>query len=154
MEWYKDSMNTKNTLWRPQNMEDKRKSKPLPKTADDPLCATCPNKSIHYKDAGKEKTMPCRGLCPPMQWINGNTPTKEVLLTDLNTGGMEYKDYKSELSDLLDDRRSRVNNTIDLPDLKRRAISILLLAGITKKEIANLFSMSDRQIRRLSQYIK
>jgi len=98
--------------------------------------------------------MRCNGLCPPMAWINGNTQTKEILLTEINTKEMEYRDYKDDLIEMIENRQARVNRAIDIPEVRQRAISILLLAGISKKDIANLFFMSPRQIIRICKHIK
>jgi hypothetical protein len=131
-------MKTQNKLWQP---EEKAKHKPVKKTISDPLCDKCPNK-------------PCKGLCPPMQWINGNTPSKEVLLTDLNTQDMESRDYKEDLIEMIEHRQARITSALDIKQVKHRAIAILLLAGISQKDISELFSMSYRQINRISIKVK
>lgn len=143
----------KNNLWNPPNKTIK--SKPIPRTSNDPLCADCPNKERKYinKD-GQEKTMRCNSLCPPMAWINGNTPIKEELLTNIHTKDMEYRDYKDDLSEMIEHRHQRINSARGILKIKDRATAILLLAGLSKKEIAELFCMSPRQIIRISNKIK
>jgi hypothetical protein len=84
-----------------------RKSKLKRKTSqakiDEPLCIGCPN---------NKKKRTCKGLCPPMAWINGNAPTKEVLLSDMQIKQLEYKDYNQDLAELIEDRQSRITNAI------------------------------------------
>ena len=142
----------KNNLWKPTN---KIKTIVIPKIVNDPLCETCPNKERSYinKD-GQEKKMKCMQLCPPMQWINGNTPTKETLLSEINASKIEYRDYKDTLCELIEHKRHRIDKIPLITNIKHKAISILLIAGIPQKDISNMFSMSLRQIVRISNYIK
>jgi hypothetical protein len=138
-------MNRQNKLWKPGKGEDcTRKSKV--KKIDDELCLDCPN---------NDKSNPaCLGVCNPMQYINGNKQSREILLTDINTKEMEYRDYKEDLIEMIEHRQQRVNKAIEVKNIKHRAIAILLLAGITQKDISNLFCMSYRQINRISNKIK
>ena len=131
----KEGMQARNQLWKPEGKQ--RKSKPIPKKVDDPLCNECPNKKT------------CKHLCPPMTWINGNSPTKEILLSEICEKDLEYKDYNKDLAELIEDRQSRINSAIGIENVRRRSIAILLLAGISQKDIATLFSMSYRQINRI-----
>ena len=135
----------RNQLWQP-NDTDKSKRKIKIKKIDDELCQGCPNNN--------KKQPTCKGLCPPMRFINGNVQSREVLLTDINTKEMEYRDYKDDLIEMIENRQARVNRAIDIPEVRQRAISILLLAGITQKDISNLFSMSYRQSNRIVKHIK
>jgi hypothetical protein len=135
----------KNDLWRPKP-EDKHKSKIKVKKIDDELCQGCPNND-------KEEPA-CKGLCPPMTWINGNVASKEVLLTDINTREMEYRDYKDDLIEMIEHRQNRIDSAKGIIGIKYRAIAILLLAGITQKDISELFCMSYRQINRISSKVK
>jgi hypothetical protein len=144
----------RNRLWNPEHEHEQRKRKPTPKTPSDPLCATCPNKIIKYIDNGIEKEMPCRGLCPPMQWIDGNVASKETLMTDINAHDMEYRDYKDDLVEMMEHRQHRINTALTIPIVKHRAIAILLLSGITQKDISTLFRMSIKQINRISLKVK
>ena len=148
-------MKLRNRLWNPEHDKDfpKRKPTPQPPPAD-PVCATCPNRIIQYMDGGEEKEMPCRGLCPPLQWIDGNATSKETLMADLNTKDMEYRDYKDSLIEMMEHKQARIESALDFRNVKHQAISILLLAGITQKDISRLFRMSYRQINRLAIQIK
>lgn len=147
-------MRKRNRLWNPEHDKAHPKRKPVPKLPDDPLCDTCPNKLITYYDDGIEKQMPCRGLCPPMQWIDGNTSSKETLMTDINAKNLEYRDYKDDLIEMMEHRQARIKDAIDISSVKHRAIAILLLADFTQKDISTLFRMSYRQINRISKHIK
>lgn len=123
------------------------------KAITEPLCQGCPNKTIKYIDNGKEKEMPCQGLCPPMIWIDGNKQTQEALMSDINGKDLEYRDYKDDLIEMIEHRQARIDTAINITDVKHRAISILLLAGLTQKDIATLFCMSYRQINRIANKI-
>ena len=78
--------------------KSKVKRKPVPVKIDEPLCNECPNKKT------------CKHLCPPMTWINGNSPTKEILLSEICEKDLEYKDYNKDLAELIEDRQSRINS--------------------------------------------
>ena len=145
----------RNRLWNPEHDNPPRKPKPAPKQPpDDPICESCPNRIIKYIVDQIELEIPCQGTCPPMQWIDGNTASKETLMSDLNTTEMEYRDYKDSLIEMMEHRQARIENATDLRNIKHKAVSILLFAGITQKDIATLFRMSYRQINRISIQIK
>ena len=148
-------MRHRNRLWNPEHDKDFPKRKPTPKPPPtDPLCDTCPNKIIKYMDNGEEKEMPCQGLCPPMQWIDGNAASKETLMADLNTKDMEYRDYKDSLIEMMEHKQARIESALDFTKARHKAISILLLTGMTQKDISKLFRMSTRQINRIATRIK
>ncbi len=147
-------MRRRNRLWNPEHEKKQPKHKPTLKLPDDPICEKCPNRLIKYIDAGEEKEMPCRGECPPMRWIDGKEASKEALMSDINAKDMEYRDYKDNLIEMMEHQQTRIENALDFENVKHKAISILLLAGITQKDISKLFSMSYRQINRISIKIK
>jgi len=127
----------------------KVKRKTIPKKIDDELCQDCPN-----NQRGKKKKAVCRGLCPPMAWINGNVPTREVLLSSIQTKNLEYKNYNDDLAELIEDHQYRLDKTLNIEDMKQRAIAILLLAGFKQTDLKSIFFMSYRQINRIANKIK
>jgi endonuclease III-like uncharacterized protein len=125
------------------------KRKYIPKKIDDELCKDCPN-----NQQGKKKKAVCKGLCPPMRWINGNTQTKEVLMSSIRSQELEFKDYNKDLAELIEDRQWKLDKSLSLEDTKQRAIAILLMAGFKQNQIKTLFFMSYRQINRIANKIK
>ena len=133
-------MGCRNLLWRP-TAKDKHKKGIKEKFIPDELCTGCK----HIKK--------CTTPCKPMIWINGNTPLKEPLFRDISDQD-NIRDYNEELAELIEDRQQRIDKAVGIEDIRQRAITILLLAGIKKKQIATLFSMSPRQIIRICKHIK
>lgn len=134
-------MRLKNNLWKPAISEPKQEKKIT--IFKDSLCQDC--QYIGRCDKG-----PCFWL----KHINGNSVTKEALLTDLNTKNMEYRDYKADLCEMMEHRQYRIDSALKIQTVKHKAIAILLLAGITQVDLAKLFSMSIKQINRISIKIK
>jgi Trp operon repressor len=134
-------MRLKNRLWNPEHPEAKRSKQPA--IFKDALCQDC----VYIGRCDK-------GPCFWMKHINGNTPSKEALMSDINTKDMEYRDYKDDLNEMMEHRQHRIDSSLKIPIVKHKAISILLLAGITQKDISNLFCMSIKQINRISIKIK
>jgi hypothetical protein len=135
------AMKIRNRLWNPEHPEPKRAKKVI--IFKDDLCQDC----VYIGRCDK-------GPCFWMKHINGNTPTKETLLSDINTHDMEYRDYKDDLNEMIEHRQLRIDSSLKIPIVKHKAISILLLAGITQKDISTLFRMSIKQINRISIKIK
>ena len=111
----------------------------------DELCKDCPNKTIKHNN----DKIPCPGKCLLIKWIGGNEPIKERLLDDIKNKPLEPKDYNTELSELIENQRSKINHVFNIDNIRQRAITVLLLAGITQNDISSLLSMSYRQINRI-----
>ena len=133
----------RNGLWKPEGNKPHFGIRLAPKRLNDPVCQYC---------SKKQTCSP--GPCLFITRINGNAPSKEALMSDLCDKETEYKDYKETLSELVEDRENKFKNAIDINNVKRRSIAILLLAGIQQKDIAIMFSMSLRQIVRICKHIK
>lgn len=130
-------MQLRNRLWKPEGKSIKNPSRV--ENTRDPICSHCCKK------------LSCSpGPCLFITRVNGNVERKEALMSDLCTQEMEYTDYKESLAELMEDRKNRINNTANIQNPKRRAITILLLAGITQQSISTMFSMSYRQINRIA----
>ena len=86
----------------------------------------------------------CKGLCPALKYVNGKSKSKEILLSNLiNTDNLEYKDYKTELSELAQDREIKEQTRIEKlelllaePNTRDKFIKLALLAGFKVPEIA------------------
>jgi hypothetical protein len=63
---------------------------------------------------------------------------------------MEYRDYKDDLIEMMEHNQNRLDKAQQMPITKHRAIFILLLAGITQKDVSTLFHMSIKQINRIA----
>lgn len=134
-------MKLRNRLWNPDHPERKKKKEPT--IFKDSLCQDC----VYIGRCDK-------GACFWMKHIDGNVPSKEALLSDLNAKDMEYRDYKDDLTELMEHRQARIKNAMDISAVKHRAIALLLLADFTQKDISTLFRMSYRQINRISIKVK
>ena len=94
----------------------------------------------------------CKGLCTPLLWINGNVPGREPLAADIrNLPPETTHNYNDVLSEIIEDRRNRMHN---ISNIRRRAITALLLADISRSDISTLLSMSYRQVLRLANNTK
>jgi hypothetical protein len=131
-------MRLKNRLWNPEHEAPKRK-KPTKTIFKDELCQDC--SYIGRCDKG-----PCFWL----KHINGNTPTKETLLSDINTHDMEYRDYKDDLIEMMEHNQNRLDKAQQNANNKTPGNIHPLLAGITQKDVSTLFHMSIKQINRIA----
>lgn len=128
-----------NSLWKPPIEEiNPMKKEPKPKFKPDRgICKGC------------RYIKKCSGLCKPLSWVNGNVPLLEAYLNphiDRNHAG---RDYNQELAELIDDHNCRVEKLTEIKDIRKRAITILLMADITQVQIATLLKMSIKQINRI-----
>lgn len=112
---------------------------------NDPICSACPNKFIKYKD----KKIPCPHLCLPLQWVNGNKARKEPLFEDIKKKPPASRDYNITLSELIDDKQTALERISEIPGIKKRAIASMLIVNISRQDVADLLSMSYKQITRI-----
>ena len=63
-------------------------------------------------------------------------------------------DYNITLSELIEDRQTALERMADIEDVRRKAIGAMLVVGISRNEVANLLSMSYRQILRIVNHNK
>ena len=103
---------------------------------NEPICQMCP---------GKKQ---CSWLCPPLQWIGGNKPSKERLFRDICKHDAAFKDYKEILTEMIEDHEVDINKIAEIPDMRTRAIAAMLYVWIPKEEIARQLGISSRQLRR------
>jgi hypothetical protein len=105
----------------------------------DDICLKCCNRKS------------CRGLCPPLQWVNGRVEGKERLLSDIigSSQDLIYQDYKEVISELADDREERekwklgkISDILEISDFMPRAIAALLFFEIPKNNICKLLKIS------------
>jgi hypothetical protein len=126
-----------NSLWRPDSSvkvikEQKAKYKP-----DPVICKGC----SHIKR--------CPSLCKPLTWVNGNVPLSEAYLTPTIERVQSGRDYNAELAELIEDHNCRIEKLTEIKDIRKRAITLMLLADITQVQIARLLKMSIKQINRI-----
>lgn len=95
----------------------------------------------------------CVKLCKKMErYVNGNAPLKEPLLRDIigdQTEVSSNRDYKAVLNDLAEDRQERIEYALSIPNVRDRAIAALIMVGITRKEISDMFFVSYRHLSRI-----
>lgn len=105
----------------------------------DDICLNCCNRKH------------CRGLCPPLVWVNGRTESKEPLLTDIigTAKDLEYQDYKEVISELAEDREEReawkfdkIEEILKIDGFIPRAIAAMLFFNIPKNKICALLKIS------------
>ena len=132
-------MRLKNRLWNPEHETPQPKQKR--KSPDDDLCKPCPN----YKDDY------CKGLCPPMQWINGRSETKELIpAKPIESTQVEYTDKlyeymtNKETTDL-----ERLELIRSLSDYRIRIISASVMVGVPQEQIGKIAHISQGRISRL-----
>ena len=127
-----------NNLWKPTNSEPKEKQKP-PK---DELCQPCPNFKI------------CKGLCPPMCWINGRAETKELIPSQpIISHGIELQDYNESLAEMITDQQARDIDRLEtirsIKDLRIRLIAAGVLVYVPQVKIAEFANISQGMISKL-----
>ena len=108
---------------------------------------------------GKCPNHPCNGLCPPLQYVNGRSQSKEVLLSNLMaTDNLEFRDYKDTLSELAEDRETRdkrrkekLEVMLSAPNTREKFIKLALMAGFTQNEVSiffnSVFNDNSKRIR-------
>ena len=100
----------------------------------DPICKPCPNRKA------------CKGLCPPLQWVNGNVARKEPLLK-YSIDAVKAQDYKPLLSDLIRSRQiDRIEEIREIQDTTTRAIAGMIYALVSVEDIAGLIELSRTTI--------
>ena len=139
-----------NGLWRPTNEPDnqpKQAVKPK-KTHYDDICETCPNKSDNH----------CRGLCPPLKWINGRHETAEIIPDKPVKYGVEQLDYNTYLHELISSAQATDADKIDtirsISNYRVRAIAACILAYIPQQQIAKFAHISQGRISKLYRAVK
>ena len=131
-------MRLKNRLWNPEHDTIERK-KEKKKPPQDEICAYCPNKDQ------------CLGLCPPLQWINGRSETKELIPSKpIESTQVEYNDKlyeyitNKETTDL-----ERLELIRSLSDYRIRIISASVMVGVPQEQIGKIAHISQGRISRL-----
>jgi hypothetical protein len=141
-------MRLRNRLWNPEH--ETKPCKKQPRTApNDPLCEGCPNHKDNH----------CKGLCPPLQWIDGNAETKEVIPSKpIFSHGIEQIDYNQVLSDFITDKQAtdidRLDTIRSIKDYRIRIIAASILAFVPQKEIGKIAHISQGRISKLYHAIK
>lgn len=108
------------------------------KNINKPICSGCVNQAI------------CKGECPPIRWINGNKARQEPLINDILAENLNNeKNYNEILSELAEDRRQKMIEILEIPNPRKKAIMLLLLAGYHQGEIANYFKINIRTLYRI-----
>ena len=125
----------------------------MTKLHDPHICMHCPNRMIKFFYLDKQYKKPCPSPCAPIKWINGNVARREPLINDLRIKSTD-KDYNVTLAELIEDRATALERLLDIKHTKRRAIGAMLVVGISRKEIAALLLMSDRQVYRIVKHHK
>lgn len=85
-------------------------------------------------------------------YVNGNAPLKEPLIMDIIGEDQEIAapaDYETVLNELADDRMARIEYALSIPNTRDRAIAALILAGITRRQICDMFFVSYRHLSRI-----
>ena len=96
----------------------------------------------------------CLGLCPLVKYTDGNSKSKEVLLSTLTeTENLEYKNYNDEISERAEDhtqkeqrRREKLDRILSEPNTRDKFIKLALLAGFNQSEIAVHFRLHRSRI--------
>ena len=93
----------------------------------------------------------CAGLCPPLQYVNGRSQSKEILLSNLiRSDNVEYRDYKEVITELSEDREAkrskRLEKALKETNTRKKFIKIALLAGYTQAEISLFFKLTPGRI--------
>lgn len=108
----------------------------------DPICEHCENRELS-----------CVTACAPLTWINGNIPTRELLITDVSYNPDTQYNYNDTLADMISDRNYRLSSLTDMKDIRNRAIAAMRAVQITQQQMADLLHMSRRQISRIIKKI-
>jgi hypothetical protein len=107
----------------------------------------------------------CLGLCPLVKHTDGNSRSKEVLLSNLvNPDNIEFRDYKSTISEMAEDQITRqeaiFERLVELTEnmeqtsfyhRRKIAISILLDLHFKKHDIAKMLRMSIWRLYQILQ---
>jgi hypothetical protein len=103
---------------------------------------SCP-KCSHYKYCNK----PCIYLEAA---INGHKSRVEPLISNIiGDRDISGRPYTEVLAERMDDLQSRLEYITQIDDPKCRAIGAMLVAGIKRKDICTMISMSHRQLIRV-----
>jgi len=87
-------------------------------------------------------------------FINGNSKSKEVLLSNLvSSDNLEFRDYKETLAELAEDlavrdsqRREKLAAILSGPNTREKFIKLALMAGFTQKEVSIFFKLTPGRI--------
>ncbi len=111
----------------------------------DPICKSCRNRTD------------CKTPCPPVQWIDGNVSRREPLMSDMSIDSdhtpAAARDYNAVIADLLRARTQDIDNIRAIKDTRIRAIASMLAVNLSRQDIAELLSMSYRQLARIIKHI-
>lgn len=116
---------------------------------------------------GKCVNHPCKGLCPLLKYTNGNSQSKEVLLSNLiNPENQEFRDYKQVINELAEDKVNKLepcfermvelvegikDNNVPINCKRKTAITILLVVGYKLIDIEHMFNISHSQLWRYTK---
>ena len=137
-----------NGLWRPPN-DNPQPIKTKPKKSHyDEICKGCPNKPDQH----------CKGLCPPLRWINGRAETIEAIPDDINRCGIQQQDYNQYIYEIISSQQASDADKIDtirsIKDYRIRAIAACILAYIPQEQIAKFAHISQGRISKLYRAVK
>lgn len=139
-------MRSRNTLWRPEGTENIPATVKPKKTHYDDICTGCPNRPN------------CKGLCPPLKWIDGRAETIEIIPDAPVQHGIEQADYNQYIYELISSAQSTDADKIDtirsIADYRIRAIAACVLAYIPQSKIAEFAHISQSRISKLYRAIK
>ena len=134
-------MRLRNRLWNLEHDRGLPKRKKQP--PQDDICLLCPN----YEDNN------CRGLCPPLQWINGRAETKEIIPDAPIRYGIDQIDYNEYLYGLITDKSATDSDRLDtirsIKDYRLRIIAAAILAYVPQQQIAKYAHISQGRISKL-----
>jgi hypothetical protein len=121
---------------------DGKKTYPPTKPHDKDICKYCKNSGL------------CLYPCFPLQWIDGNTVRKEVLLKE-PAEQQPTSDYNEKLSELITDKESKDTYRLEvirsIKQQRRRLVMACLLVGMTQQEISIQTHISQSRISRIYQ---
>lgn len=141
-------MRLKNRLWNPEH-EQPKTVKDKRKPPQDEICLLCPN----YKDDY------CKGLCPPLQWINGRAETKELIPDHpIEITNPNLTDYNSAIHELIKDKETRDIERLELirniENYKLKGIAACILVEMTQEQTGKFAHISQTRISRLFRGVK
>jgi len=138
-----------NGLWRPTEPDNQQKQAVKPKkTHHDDICKICPNMADNH----------CKGLCPPLKWINGRAETQEIIPDKPIKNGIQQIDYNTYCYEMIASAQATDADKIDtirsISNYRIRAIAACILAYIPQQQIAKIAHISQGRISKLYRAVK
>ena len=105
----------------------------------DPICEFCDIQKLCHT---------IKNECAPLSWVDGKAGGRENLLSNIKKTNIDRNeiDYNVILADNITNQQERISSVIETSNTVQKAITILLLAGFSKADVARFMHVCPKTL--------